>query len=196
MASIPPPEDPEAVERARQWAREQQGKPYPSNYTAHPAFAVSDMHIEPGADRSAPRKRRRWPWIVAVYVVLLVVGIVIGSCAVDRATVSNAGPTASSASQPPAAPADPMTSKGWHAADIRVTTDQFGTQITARVTNQQNETRTSVFTLTMLRNGQTVATATGSASDVPAGQTVTVQFVSTDKLTDTAGLEYQFQSDF
>jgi hypothetical protein len=89
-----------------------------------------------------------------------------------------------------------MTSKGWHAVDIRVTITPVGPQATARVTNQQNATRTAVFTLTMLRNGQTVATASGSANQVPAGQTVTVQFVSTDILDSTDGLAYQFQSDF
>lgn len=101
---------------------------------------------------------------------------------------------------PAAAPADddPLSDGGWAASDIQIEQDQFGTGITAQVTNTEGITRTGVFTLTVFSDGQRIYQANGAANAVEAGQTATVTFIgSTESIgDDPSRFTYQFQSDF
>jgi type II secretory pathway pseudopilin PulG len=65
---------------------------------------------------------------------------------------------------------------------------------TARVTNTSDSEKSGIFTYTLFKGGDMVGTAQGSASEVGAGETATVQLVSTDEF--VAGVDrVEFQVD-
>lgn len=65
---------------------------------------------------------------------------------------------------------------------------------TARVTNTSDSGKTAVFTYTVFVDGAQVGTLQGSAADVEAGSTSTVQLVSTDPIVD-GPYTFEFQVD-
>lgn len=114
-------------------------------------------------------KIRTWTAAVGATVLLGLAGC--GAATLPSGSGSHA-PTPPSPTQ-----TDPLTSKGWHLASANVTPSQYGTKIEGSVTNTESTTRTAVFTLVVLKDGQEVHRTTGSAGDVPAGATVPVTFV-------------------
>jgi hypothetical protein len=65
---------------------------------------------------------------------------------------------------------------------------------TARVTNVSDSERSAILTYTFFKGGEQVGTAQGSASEVGAGETATVQLVSSDPF--VAGVDrVEFQVD-
>lgn len=146
------------------------------------------------------RVHRQWWFWLLVWAAMIAMVLVTAGCGTENSVEDGAAATGPSASPPQSAPPRPgenqLADGGWQASDIRVEQTQFGLSITARVTNTQSSTRTGLFTLTLFKDGATVATASGAANDVEPGQTATVTFVSSDNLTGgTEGLTYQFQSD-
>lgn len=144
-----------------------------------------------------PLLKRPVFWIAAIVVVFLL--IAISQCGHDDAPVSASPSTGGPASGSSSAPAadDPLSDGGWGVSDIQIADSQFGTSVTARVTNGRDATRTGLFTLTVFSNGQRIGDFSGSASDVEAGQTSTVTFVgSTEHLDgDPTTFTYEFQND-
>lgn len=144
-----------------------------------------------------PQRKSRRRWWVALAVLVLVIVVAVSCNAGGGTTVTTPGADAPAAAPPKVVPVDdPLEDKDWHASDIRTDVTQFGMAVTARVTNGDANTRSGLFTLTMLRDGRTVTTVSGAANDVAPGGTVTVTFVGTTAPEGgVEGLEYQFQSD-
>ncbi len=128
--------------------------------------------------KTKPFYRRFWFRVPSVLMVLFVFG-----AANNFGEPSTAAPSRghrSSAALTPARRAD----KGWlleraNFPDRSVGDGDFVG--TARLTNANKSTASASFTLTVLANGQTVASLQGSAKNVPAGKTVTVQLTSQDE---------------
>ena len=101
---------------------------------------------------------------------------------------SSARPTQSATSAPPtatgsvpAAPATTTTSAdGWRLGSWRITNTAgaIGVDTTAR--NTSTGTRSADLILFIYVNGEHIATTTARVTDVPAGETVPVQFTSAD----------------
>lgn len=154
-----------------------------------------DTHLRPP---KKPIYRRWWVWTLAIIAVLIAIAASSASSSAP-ADPSGTPATVSTApvNQPPLDDA-PLDDKGWLASDIRVQPNPYGMSITARIQNTRNTARTGLFTLTAFRNGLTAFTASGAANTVPAGQTVTVTFVTSDAAPDEGldGITYQLQSQF
>jgi hypothetical protein len=153
--------------------------------------------------KKKPIFKRVWFWllvIVAVTAVYAVAGSGGSETASAPGTAASA-PAGGSAETPAEAPADdPLSDGGWTASDIQVERSQFGDSITARVTNNEDSSRTGVFTLTIFGpDGARIGETMGSANEVEAGQASTVTFIgtsSTDSLPgDPATYTYEFQND-
>jgi hypothetical protein len=122
---------------------------------------------------------RRW-WFRAPSVLMV---LVIFGAADNFGDPSIAAPSTgpkSAAALTPAKRAD----KGWylegtHFPDHGIGDGDFGGS--ARLTNTTRTTASASFTITLLVKGQTVASLQGSAGNVPAGGTVTVQLTSQDE---------------
>jgi hypothetical protein len=68
---------------------------------------------------------------------------------------------------------------------------------TARVTNVSDGEKSALLTYTFFKGGEQVGTAQGSASEVGAGETATVQLVSTDEfVTGVDRIEFQVDGEF
>lgn len=85
-------------------------------------------------------------------------------------------------SPPPPAPAPAQSrDKGFAISDLQLRADSANQwDGVARITNETANTRTGFFTVTVFRNSAIIATLQGSVSSLAAGQTNTVQFLSTD----------------
>ncbi len=83
---------------------------------------------------------------------------------------------------PPPAPAPAQSrDKGFAIADLQLSGDALGDwEGVARITNETTAARSGNFTVTVFRDGSVVATLQGSVSGLAAGNTNTVQLVSTD----------------
>lgn len=102
--------------------------------------------------------------------------------------------TTTSKSNPPASD---LSDKDWKASDIQVENSQFGTSVTAEITNAAKSSRSGIFTITIYMGDKRIYNAQGAAQEVSAGQTVTVTFIgTTDKLPGVASdYTYKFQCD-
>lgn len=106
----------------------------------------------------------------------------------DSSGTPSAEPTRSQSSAPPtatgsvpAAPATTTTSAdGWRLGSWRITNTggAIGVDTTAR--NTSTGTRSADLILFIYVNGEHIATTTARVTDVPAGETVPVQFTSSD----------------
>jgi hypothetical protein len=159
--------------------------------------------VSTSADRTTsarkPLYKRGWFWLIVAVIVIAAIASSQGSDdGATGATPSTGGPQSSApAAEQPAAD-DPLSDDGWTVSDIQIETTAIGPSISGRVTNNEDETRTGVWTLTVFSNGQRVYDAMGSASDVEAGSTATVTFVGTsqDEIAgDPATFTYELQSD-
>lgn len=166
---------------------------------------MSTTHTPPPtAERPTgkPIYKKLWFWLAVLVVVVIVIAATSGGG--DEPTRENAPTTGqaveeSPASEPAEEPADDLLADDdWKVSDIQLSDSPIGTSITARVTNNADETRTGVFTLTIFENGQMVTSTQGSASDVEAGSTATVTFIGTtdDSISADGNYTYEFQSDF
>jgi hypothetical protein len=93
---------------------------------------------------------------------------------------------------------DPLSDGGFSASDIQVENGGFGTAITARVTNNENTSRSALFTLTIFdANKNRIGETQGSVNDLEAGQAATVTFIgTTDQLPGDPGTyTYELQTD-
>jgi hypothetical protein len=122
---------------------------------------------------------RRW-WFRAPCVLMV---LVVFGAADNFGDLSSAAPSSGPHSSFAAAPAL-RTDKGWFLVSTRfpdhgIGDGDFGG--TARITNTTMTSASGIFTITLLANGQTVASLQGSAHDVPVGRTVTVHLTSPDE---------------
>ena len=128
---------------------------------------------------SKPFYRRWWFRAPSVLMVLAVFG-----AADNFGDPSTAAPP-STGNQSATAPAPPQRSdKGWFLDSTSfpghgVGDGDFGG--TARITNTNRTTASASFTLTVLVNGQTVASLDGYAHGVSPGEAVTVKLTSQDE---------------
>lgn len=119
--------------------------------------------------------------------------------AATSAPVSPAAAPSSAAASPAAAAAPAVSSKpndkGWVVQSLMTADDGVGDfGGTARITNTNDSAKTAVFTFTLARAGQQIASLQGSAQQVSAGKTVTVQLISQEKY--SAGkYTWDFQTD-
>ncbi len=93
--------------------------------------------------------------------------------------------------------AEGLSDGGWTVAekDIKIKDDGLGSfGGTMRVKNTENGTQTGLFTLTVFQKDDQVASLQGSANEVEAGKTVTVQLISTDDFV-KGPYTYDFQTD-
>lgn len=150
--------------------------------------------------KSLFRRPLFWVAVVVVLIIIIVASSKGGSGGgTNNAAPSTGGSTTTGTAAPTAQAAqkDPLTDNNWTASDIRVTTNQFGSTANARIVNHENGTRSGAFTLTVFKDGKSVATFNGFANDVEGGSTATVQFVTTDDLGNTPEpYTYELQSDF
>jgi hypothetical protein len=121
---------------------------------------------------------RRW-WFRAPSVLMV---LVVFGAANNFGDPSTAAPPSTGIQSPPA-PAKRLD-KGWFLDSSRfpghgIGDGDFGG--TARITNTSKTTASASFTITLLVNGGTVASLGGSAPNVPAGKTVTVELTSQDE---------------
>lgn len=79
-----------------------------------------------------------------------------------------------------------------------VLADSFGSFAgTSRVTNTSDSEKTATFTYTLFKGGAQVGTAQGVANTVGAGETATVQLISTDPFaTGVDKIEFQVDAEF
>lgn len=124
----------------------------------------------------------------AIVPVLLTVAL--AGCAAPSSSTSGSrsqsDPLASTqgrSAAPKATTAGKKSDKGWVLQSVAYKDDGLGTfGGTARVTNANGESKSAVFTITLGGGGSSpVASLQGSAQDVAAGKTVTVQLISQDK---------------
>lgn len=103
--------------------------------------------------------------------------------------------TAPAAPELSAEDAGKQNDKGWVLQSFKAKIDEYDdlTAVT-RVTNRNPTTSTAFFTITLNRSGAIIATLHGVVNSVAPGQTVTVDFTSTDHI-DTKAFTYQFQAD-
>lgn len=94
-------------------------------------------------------------------------------------TTSSAAPTATG-SVPPAPATTTTSADGWRLGSWRITNTAgaIGVDTTAR--NTSTGTRSADLILYIYVGGEHIATTTARVTDVPAGETVPVQFTSTD----------------
>jgi hypothetical protein len=178
---------------------------YPQGYP-QPGFPPPGQPTPPVKGKK-PIYKRVWFIILAVLVVLIIIGSVAGGgggnknagTAVDQPAVdsgassSSSSSSSSSTSAPapkatapavkpkPAAPAKP-SDKDWVVQSTKLKNDGLGDWGgTARITNNSGDSRTMVCTITLFRAGKQIASLEGSAQDVAAHKTVTVDLISEDK---------------
>lgn len=128
---------------------------------------------------------------------------VSGTCPSGQAVVgvtASGGVTCTNLAPPPPAPAPAQSrDKGFAISDLQVRSDgqteSPDWEGVARITNETTATKSGVFTVTVFRNGSIIATLRGSVSDLAAGATNTVNFVSTDDFT-PGDFTTDFQTDF
>lgn len=94
----------------------------------------------------------------------------------------------------------PIQNGDWKLVSVRVSNDGFdgGFAATGRVTYTGKDTNggSNLFTLTLFKGSKVVGTVEGSASNIAAGKTASVQFISTDQSSKyVAGpYKYDFQN--
>ena len=72
----------------------------------------------------------------------------------------------------------------WAFRDVQVMEDSLGNfEVRARVTNTGDTEDFAFWTITFFENGSMVGTARASAQDIAAGDTITVEFFTTDDYT-------------
>lgn len=149
--------------------------------------------------RRPPITHRWWFWLALA----LIAVFAFGSVATANRTPTTEPPAATTTVPGPESNPDPLTDEGWTASDIRVIQGEYGTEITATVTNEQTYDRSGVFTLTFVSDGRTLGTATGAANNVQPGQAATVRFLTTDQIqvsdtfpAEANGTGVRFQADF
>lgn len=95
----------------------------------------------------------------------------------------------------PAADASKQNDKGWVLQSFKASIDVNNQlEATARITNDNEDTSSAVFTITMSSGGQIIGTLHGSAQSARPGQTMTVGFYSTDP-PPSGSFTYEFQTD-
>jgi hypothetical protein len=161
----------------------------------------------PAKKKSLFKRPLFWVLVIVVLVIVIIASSAGGSDKPGPASTSTGAPQSSAASAgavgatsaPAAKPTDdPFADGGWTASDIQVEKSQFGTSVSARVTNTGDVTKTGVFTITIFSNGQRIADVQGSASDVEPGTASTVKFIGTTQTLpgDPSTYTYEFESDF
>jgi hypothetical protein len=114
-------------------------------------------------------------------------------------TRSVAGPTVTRTTQagPPdlGQGSDQPGDKNWVVQSLNLKDDGLGDfGGNARITNRNGTAQTAVFTFTLYRGSQQLATMEGSAAEVQPGQTVTVDLISSDAYV-SGPVRYYFQAD-
>jgi hypothetical protein len=153
----------------------------------------------------AEQRKRRWLLPTAVGVGAFLLGLFIGVAGGSGDEPTTAAPTepAATVTVTPAAPAEPpateappteeapaddaLSDEGWTLTNLDVSDDGFGNfSAVGRVTNETGQAvEGTVFSLSALAaDGGVVATMDGSASNVDDGETVTVEFISSDAYQD------------
>lgn len=149
----------------------------------------------PPPPRKTPVYKRVWFWLLVI-VTLIVVFAIVGV----SGSSSSSAPASGTASVPGAStPADddPLSDGGWTLSDVQVDSVQYGyTNLSARVTNTEDSTRSGLFTLTIFNGDERVGQTSSSVADVEAGQAATVQFMVSEELPGDSTLwSYELQSD-
>jgi hypothetical protein len=138
----------------------------------------------------------------AVMALFIIAGIASGGGS-SKPSTNVADPLTATTTAPPKAAARPTmkaipnkpNDKGWIVQAILTRDDGLGNfGGTARITNANDGSRTATFTFTLVRAGKQIATLQGSAQDVAAGKTVTVDLISQDKFSHGAYI-WDFQTD-
>ncbi|HVM20401.1 MAG TPA: hypothetical protein VNT52_09330 [Acidimicrobiales bacterium] len=89
------------------------------------------------------------------------------------------------------------TAGDYQFADVQVGEDSLGDfTMRARVTNNGSDRGGVIWKATIFSGGSVVGTLDGTASDFAAGQTITVEFVSTDDFADWDEIEFQVDTEF
>jgi hypothetical protein len=168
----------------------------------------------PAPPKKKPIWKRWWFWLLAIIGLFIVIGALSGggddpSSAPDPQPTmeqqqpapapSEGQPTPEDEEAPPPAPTDPLSDGGWTASDIRAEGSQFGTSITARIVNEEDSTRSAVFTLSIFGpDGEFIGDTSGAVNDVEPGSAATVTFVgiTEDLPGDPSEWTYELQNDF
>jgi len=98
----------------------------------------------------------------------------------------------------PAPEPSQLSDKGWSVVpDSLITRADFEGDWggTVRIMNENADSLSASFTLTLMRDGQQIGTMTGSVDQVAPGQTVTVDLISSDTAS-TGPFTYYFQTDY
>jgi hypothetical protein len=156
--------------------------------------------------------RAHWKAVVTA-IVLFLVGIGIGASGGTTKTETVAGPTVTNTvtdiqtfkarpapvrpppPPPPPPPPSQASDKDFAVQDLQIKDDGLGDiGGIARVTNTSSNSLTATFTFTFFQGSRIVGTAQGVANEVAAGQTVTVDLVSTSPIF-SGSFRYEFQVD-
>lgn len=115
-------------------------------------------------------------------------------------TTGEPPPDATTTGEPPPDPpppsSDSLSDEGWVADSIELSEDIIGGfQGTAVVTNTADAPRSALFTFTVFVGEDSVASLIGSAADIPAGGSETVQLIGFDTFVEGPYI-IDFQVDF
>jgi hypothetical protein len=112
----------------------------------------------------------------------------LAACAAPAETTSGSGSKSTTASgattkgKAAATDSGKPSDGGWTLESQQLKDDGLGDfGGTARITNTEESPQTGVFTLTVFKGSEQVATLQGSADEVEPGKTVSVQLISQDK---------------
>jgi hypothetical protein len=119
----------------------------------------------------------------------LAAGLMLTACAAPAETTTGGKSTSSSTSTSSGskgakakADSGKPSDGGWTLESQQLKDDGLGDfGGTARITNTEDSPQTGVFTLTVFKGDEQVASLQGSADEVEPGKTVTVRLISQDK---------------
>ncbi|MBA2417194.1 MAG: hypothetical protein H0V64_15180 [Geodermatophilaceae bacterium] len=111
-------------------------------------------------------------------------------------TSTSAAPTTASATSAPPPPSEEFDSQGWVVESVEFSSDILGNfQGIARINNTADIPRSALFTFSLFKGEDLVAALIGSVTEVPPGDTVTVQLIGLDPFVE-GPYSIDFQVDF
>lgn len=168
----------------------------------------------PAAPAKKPIFKKWWFWVGIIVLIVIIASAAGGggdsnesspaattAPQAQQSDPASTGGAETSAAEPAptteAAPADdPLADGDWAASDIQIENSQFGTSMTARVTNTGSDSLSGLFTITVFdQGGARIANFQGSASDVEPGSASTVTFIGTTETLegDASTYSYEFE---
>ena len=183
-----------------------------------PIMSKQEAKAQAAAAKAYAKSQRNWfakhkilTGLGALIVIVIIASAAGGGGSQDKTSTSSdttaTETTAPEATTPPETTAPvagsgstatlPIQNGDWRLDSIRVVNDglgDFGATGRVTYTGDDGDGGNNVFTLTIFKGGKDIGVLQGSASTVLPGKTVTVQFISTDKV--VAGpYTYDFQND-